>query len=78
MRKDEGGALGKSSFEESLENFLQAAANGDIEPTRGVSASIICGKRARIGTGIMDLKIDINQLPKAPPIITNVSEHKSV
>lgn len=63
MRKEEAGPLGKASFEETLDNFLKAAANGDIEPTNGVSASIICGKRANIGTGMMDIKIDINQLP---------------
>jgi hypothetical protein len=44
---------------------MNAAAQGDIEPTIGVSSSIICGKRARIGTGMMDIKIDINRLPQA-------------
>jgi DNA-directed RNA polymerase beta' subunit len=63
MRKDEAGPMGKASFEESVDNFLKAAANGDIEPTNGVSASIICGKRANIGTGMMDIKIDIKNLP---------------
>lgn len=63
MRKDEAGPMGKASFEESVDNFLKAASNGDIEPTNGVSASIICGKRANIGTGMMDIKIDIKNLP---------------
>jgi DNA-directed RNA polymerase II subunit RPB1 len=54
--------LGKASFEESLENFLQASINGSIEKTTGNSASIVCGKKTRAGTGFMDLKIDLNQL----------------
>lgn len=60
MRKEECGPLGKASFEETLDNFLKAASNGETEPTTGVSASIICGKRARFGTGMIDLKIDTN------------------
>lgn len=58
MRKEECGPLGKASFEETLDNFLKAASNGETEPTTGVSASIICGKRARFGTGMVDLKLD--------------------
>jgi DNA-directed RNA polymerase beta' subunit len=65
LKKEESGPFGKASFEEVLSNFMNAAAQGDIEPTIGVSSSIICGKRARIGTGMMDIKIDINRLPQA-------------
>lgn len=74
MRKEEAGPMGKASFEETLDNFLKAAANGDVEPTNGVSASIICGKRANIGTGMMEIKIDIARLPFAVPIISNIVE----
>ena len=68
MKRDESGPFGKASFEETQENFLNAGARGEIEPTEGVSSSIICGKRANIGTGMFDLKIDIKKLP-------NVSEY---
>jgi DNA-directed RNA polymerase II subunit RPB1 len=64
MKKDESGPFGRASFEETMDNFLNAAARGEIEPTKGVSAAIICGKRASIGTGMIDLKIDINNLPE--------------
>ena len=63
MKRDESGPFGKASFEETQENFLNAGARGEIEPTEGVSSSIICGKRANIGTGMFDLKIDIKKLP---------------
>ena len=63
MRNEDSGPLGRASFEESLENFLKAACRGEIEPTNGVSASIICGKRANIGTGMVELKVDIENLP---------------
>ena len=52
--------MGKASFEESTDNFLRAAYNCEHENTHGVSASIICGKKGKNGTGIMNLKLDIN------------------
>jgi hypothetical protein len=64
LKKDECGPFGKASFEESLDNFLQAGAQGDIESTDGVSAAIICGKRSAIGTGMSTLSVDIKNLPK--------------
>jgi DNA-directed RNA polymerase beta' subunit len=71
MKKDESGPFGKASFEETMDNFLNAAAKGEVEPTEGVSASIICGKRAKIGTGIMDVKLDFSKLGLCKPIKTN-------
>jgi DNA-directed RNA polymerase II subunit RPB1 len=64
LKKDECGPMGKASFEESLDNFLNAGASGIIEPTEGVSSAIICGKRANIGTGLVELKADFNKLLK--------------
>ena len=72
MRTEESGPLGKSSFEEPVDNFLKSAACGEVEPTNGVSASIICGKRAQIGTGMMDLKIDLENLP----VVYNMDEEE--
>jgi len=63
MKKADIGPFGKASFEETMDNFLNASSRGEIEPTKGVSASIICGKRAQIGTGMMELRIDMSKLP---------------
>jgi len=65
LRKDESGPLCRASFEESVDNFVKSSFNCDVENTKGVSASIICGKRANIGTGMMDLKVDLKRLPKS-------------
>ena len=59
MRQDEAGPMSKASFEESTDNFLRAAYECDLENTDGVSASIICGKLAKNGTGISSLELDI-------------------
>jgi DNA-directed RNA polymerase beta' subunit len=62
MRNEESGPFGKASFEETLDNFLKAGVYGQEEPTKGVSASIICGKKAPIGTGLCELSVDIDKL----------------
>ena len=64
LKKDECGPFGKASFEESLDHFMSAGAQGDTESTDGVSASIICGKRSAIGTGMSTLSVDIKNLPQ--------------
>ena len=61
MKKANVGVLAKASFEESLDNFLKCALRGEIENTNGVSASIMCGKRANLGTGISKIIPDISQ-----------------
>jgi DNA-directed RNA polymerase II subunit RPB1 len=55
VHRNQSGPLSKSSFEESMDNFLKAGMYGDIETTRGVSASIMVGKPIQTGTGMCDL-----------------------
>ena len=62
MRAEGSGALSKASFEETLDNLLNAAVYGERECTDGVSASIICGKLGKFGTGVCELKIDMSKL----------------
>ena len=75
MRNSDSGPLGKASFEETMDNFLRAGAYGQEETTNGVSASIICGKRAQFGTGLCDLKIDLDKLHKNDLLSDNVTEN---
>jgi DNA-directed RNA polymerase beta' subunit len=60
VKKAECGALSKCSFEETLTNLVSAGIYGETEITKGVSASIICGKRSKIGTGMFDIKMDLS------------------
>lgn len=62
MRAEGSGALSKASFEETLDNLLNAAVYGERECTDGVSASIICGKLGKFGTGVCELKVDVAKL----------------
>ena len=43
---------------------MNAAAHGDIELTDGVLASIICGKRVNVGTGLSSVSVDIDALTR--------------
>ena len=62
MRRDEAGPFGKASFEETLDNFLTAGAYGQEENIKGVSGSIICGKKPPIGTGLCELTMNLEKL----------------
>jgi DNA-directed RNA polymerase beta' subunit len=62
QKKVGSGPLSKASFEESLENFLKAGLNSEKETTDGVSASIMLGKIPKTGTGMFDLKMDIEAI----------------
>jgi intein/homing endonuclease len=68
LKADESGPMCKASFEETMDNFLNAGAQGQVESTKGVSSSIICGKRAGIGTGMITVSVDISKLPKGKPM----------
>lgn len=61
MKKEQRGFLARSSFEESVEHFLNAAFFSEKDPLRCVSSSIICGKRANMGTGLCDVRMDLSK-----------------
>lgn len=78
MRNEECGPMGKASFEETMDNFLKAGVYGQDEATRGVSASIICGKIAQIGSGVCDLIMDNNAFYRVKPIIDDFVMEKKI
>lgn len=62
MRKDDSGVLGRASFEETLDNLLNAGAFCQEDAINSVSASIICGKIPQLGTGLCDLTVNLEKL----------------
>jgi len=55
-RKHENSSvLSKATFEETLSGFLRSALMNEKDTVNGSSASIICGKVPRVGTGMNDL-----------------------
>lgn len=77
MRTEDCGPLAKSSFEETVDNLLKAGIYGQNDPTDGVSASIICGKRANIGTGLCTLKMNLKMLKEHRILNPIVEENKT-
>lgn len=65
MKRDQAGSLAKAGFEETLDNFCKAGLYGETDNLQGVSASIICGKLAKIGTGGFDVLYDLEASPAA-------------
>lgn len=78
MRTEESGPFSKASFEETMDNFLKAGIYGQEEETKGVSSSIICGKRSQIGTGFCELRMDVDALPGQLKIINEVEENINI
>lgn len=62
LKNENSSVLGKASFEESLENFLQASLAGSTDSATGNSSSIVLGKKARAGTGFMKLRVDLDMI----------------
>jgi DNA-directed RNA polymerase beta' subunit len=57
-RKNENSSiLSKATFEETLSGFLRSAIMNEKDTVVGASASIICGKTPKVGTGLCDLLI---------------------
>ena len=77
LKNENVGPLKPASFEESLEHFLNAGVFAKVDNITGVSASITCGKRSNIGTGICDVYIDVEQLPcEDKPLLSSTVEEK--
>ncbi len=66
MRVLDVGPLSKATFEESIDIILAAAIKTDTDHNNGVSAAIISGNQPRVGTGYVDLHVDLQKLVETP------------
>ena len=58
--RSDTGIISKASFEESIENFINAGFFTETEHITGVSSSIMCGREPQMGTGIVDVIPDLD------------------
>lgn len=65
----------KVGFEEIMENFYKTARDAEVDDLTGVSASIMCGKRAKVGTSMFDVKLDMNKILKRIETINEYEEN---
>ena len=68
LKKEQVGVLSRSSFEESLDHFCNAAFYAEKEPVKAVSAAIMCGKRSKIGSGLCSLLMDWGIIGEHSPV----------
>ena len=62
INRSSAGALMRCSFEETVKVLMGAAAFAESDPVQGVSANILLGNQARIGTGLFDLVLNHREL----------------
>jgi len=55
----------RSSFEETVDVFMEAAAHSEYDLLKGVSESILLGQLAKIGTGAFEVFLDIKKCASA-------------
>lgn len=53
--RSKSSVLSRSSFEESIENFLKSGIFSEIDKMTSISSNIMTGKLSRVGTGISDV-----------------------
>lgn len=58
-KHEHSSVLSKATFEETLSGFLRSALFKEQDAINGSSASIICGKVPRVGTGLNDLILEL-------------------
>jgi DNA-directed RNA polymerase subunit A" len=61
-KHEQSSVLSKATFEETLSGFLRSALFKEQDRINGSSASIICGKVPRVGTGLNDLIVQMPDL----------------
>lgn len=67
INRADTGALMRSSFEETVEILLDAAASAELDDCRGISENIMLGQIAPLGTGSFDVVLDEDMLAAAAP-----------
>ena len=58
IKKENCSVLTRATFEESLDHFSKAAFFSETENINSVSASVMCGKRSKCGSGINNILIN--------------------
>jgi DNA-directed RNA polymerase beta' subunit len=62
MKINDVGPLSKATFEQSVDVIQSAAFKGEIDDLKGISSAIVSGNHVRIGTGMVDLLVDLDKL----------------
>jgi len=81
VAKSDAGPLAKASFEETDAVLMRAAYMGELDPVTGVTANIMFGQPIPGGTGMSQILLDEEMLPKvfrAPRKKTELDEAEKI
>lgn len=67
VSRESASALKRASFEETVDVLLDAACNSELDTSKGVSENIMLGQLAPIGTGNVELILDVKKLDHVIP-----------
>lgn len=67
INRTDAGALAKSSFEETVEILMEAAAMGEKDDCKGVAENVLIGQVAEMGTGLCQVTLDLDLLREEKP-----------
>lgn len=67
VSKQSASALKRASFEETVDVLLEAAAAAEMDGIKGVSENIILGQLPPIGTGNIDIVLDMKKIEHIVP-----------
>lgn len=76
INKTDSSVLGKASFEQTVEQFLSAAAFNEVDDIQGVSARVMTGNVIRGGTGMCDIVFDTDFVENSEYYDTDQSRYQ--
>ncbi len=59
-----GSVIARAAFEITVDHLLKASKHGEVDELKGVTENIIVGQPIRLGTGSVELAIDIKKMSK--------------
>ena len=62
INNDNIGPIAKASFEETPQNFIDAAVYGMLDEMRGISSNVMCGQEGICGTNMPEIIINMQML----------------
>jgi len=76
VKKNDIGPLSRATFEETVDQLMKAAAFGEEDTMRGVSANIMMGQLAPCGTGVSEVMFDESKIFKFNIRKTDIIENQ--
>ncbi|RKX95699.1 MAG: DNA-directed RNA polymerase subunit A'' [Spirochaetes bacterium] len=61
---EKGSVIARAAFEITVDHLLGAARRGEVDELKGVAENVIVGQPIKLGTGSVELAIDVKKLSK--------------